>query len=245
MKAFKIIIIFLILSVIGFFIWKWVSNPTSLVNGQNPSVKIKPKSNPFTEKVEHLTDSLQNLPDSTFCQQLYRDIQYIIDDNARQNLFGDTQGDNEKWKELLTESLYTIYTTKLINQSMFVFNNHEWKNEDLKTIRSERDFLIKSPLLQKGGSAEAKLNEIDNILKKYYETWGFVKECEEYSYSNSSINQKYPNMDEKMSKLHNYKKQKPYNCAQLKARLDNIPQLLFNKHVEYIKDKINKYGPNY
>jgi hypothetical protein len=242
MKAVKIILAIVVVAIIGFFVTKW------LINIDPPKDVDLPK-NQYTERIESEIDSLKKMPENKFCQKYYNDVQYRIDDYFDQGFLGENESDNIQWQEILSKNLYSAYAPKFVEQAMYVFSRSEWKNEDLKFIRSEVKILKNSTYLGSTGLVTS-FNEINTILAKYDEINGFINACKGFPCFNYDLETTYPDVSGKIIKsrayiTNNLDNSYVNNCTRLKDGLQSIPKILFDKHISYLTKKINDNGARY
>ena len=242
MKAVKMILAIVVVATIGFFVTKW------LINIDPPKNVDLPK-NQYTERIESEIDSLKKMPESKFCQKYYNDVQYRINDYFNQGFLGKNESDNSQWQEILLKNLYSAYAHMFVEQAMYVFGRSDWKNEDLKFIRSEVKILKNSSYLGSTGLVTS-FDEINSILAKYDEINGFINACKSFAYSNYDLKNTYPNVSEKIIKsrayiTNNLDNSYVNNCTRLKDGLEAIPKILFDNHISYLTKKINNNGAKY
>jgi len=216
-----------------------------------PDRQQQPK-NKYKKSIESEIDSLNKSPASVFCPKLYKEIQYNINEYHKQKLFDDANDSNN-----LSKKLYYAYAPKFIESTMYVFNGSEWKNDDLKFIENEVKALKKSRYLTSGTVTSNDFQKIENILKKYYEITGFISTCNKFSYSNYDIiverpskidKNQFPDVSDKIKKAQDYlnlDNNYVKNCVRLKKDLEAIPQILFEKHINYLQTKIQQNGGKY
>jgi len=239
MKAVKIILAIAVVAIIGFFVTKWLINI-------DPPKDIDLPKNQYTERIESEIDSLKKMPENKFCQKYYNDVQYRINDYFNQGFLGKNESDNSQWQEILSKNLYSAYAPKFVEQAMYVFSRSEWKNDDLKFIRSEAKILKSSTYLGNTGLVTS-FDEINTILAKYDEINGFINACKGFAYSNYDLETTYPDVSEKIIKsrayiTNNLDNSYVNNCTRLKDGLQSIPKILFDKHISYLTKKINDNG---
>jgi len=255
MKAFKIsLAAVVVLAIIIFVIWSLIDT------GREGEIAL-PK-NQFTERIENEINAISQHPDTKFCREAYDNVMYLIDDYYKPlpptypyGRYGNTQSENDQWKNNLTKNLYAVYAEKFISQSFNRFLGTEWNIADLNFIRRECQSLRKSSLLEKGSPVDKKFTEIQTILGKHDEIAGFISECKGFSYSSSSLSDRFPISDvqNKINQATTYLNSSLgngyiNNCARLHVGLKEIPQALFNAHVRYLDKKINDWSdlyPNY
>lgn len=241
MKAAKIILASVVLTVICFFVGMW------LVKISHPHAPRLP-TNLFTDRITNEIDSLSRLPANNFCRSFYENIQFHINDYYNDKLFDSTDRNNTQWKEILSKNLYSAYAPKFIDQTFYVFNDSEWRITDLNFIRSEAKILQKSPYLERGSILDNKFKEIiDTILFKYDEISGFIYSCANFSYSYYEITDQFPinDISGKIQRSNAYISSGLDNtyvnhCGRLKDELHQIPEKMFNKHVSYLTLKIQQ-----
>lgn len=248
MKAVKISLAVIAIAAIAFFvIW-------SLTPPEKPEDTVLSK-NQFTLRIEQEIDSLGNMPDNKFSQEVYKEIDYRINSYYDEGRLGENSSENDQWKENLTKNLYSAYADKFIKQAFYVFHGSEWNVEDLRFIRSEYQTLRKSGLLEKGSPVDKKFTEIQTIFNKYDEVVGFVNNSKGFSYSASGLSNRFPisEVRSKITQTRTYlsnRLENKYvnNCVHLRDELKEIPQSLFKTHVRYLDNKIiywSEMYPNY
>jgi hypothetical protein len=242
MKYIKIILAVAVVGVIGFFIWYW-SVTIGKVTPPSPPVNL------HTKNIQSQIDSLKNMPSDVFCQKFYKDIEGDIKEFFDEGHLGNSKEENKQWKDILSKNLYSAYASKFADQAMYVFNGTEWDSNDLIFIRSEVNKLKSSSYL-KNGSIAVSFNSIIDILGKYEEISGFITSCNNFYYPDNDISANYPDQSDKIQKSKDYLSNNldnnyVNNCSRLRVDLNGIPNILFSKHVMYLKNKINVYGVRY
>jgi len=246
MKAIKIILVIAVVAVIGFFVWKWLVEIDMLRTVPPPS------TNPFTARIEREIDSLIRFPSNVFSPKFYQDIQYRIDDYHKQGFLGNSQSDNNQWKEILSKNLYAAYASKFVEQAMYVFTGSEWNITDLNFIRSEVRTLQNSTYLGPGSPVATSFTNMLTVLAKYDEITNFIASCRGFSYTSSGLSDSFPiaNVQGKLSQAKTYqinRLENEYvnNCTRLQDGLKDIPAALFSAHVRYLDDKISQWSGLY
>ncbi|MDI9312963.1 MAG: hypothetical protein QM535_22320 [Limnohabitans sp.] len=242
MKSVKINITIAVVAIIGFFVTKW------LININHPN-NIDLPTNQYIQRIESEIDSLKRIKYNVFCQKYYHNIQYRIDDYFKNGFLGKNKNDNNQWHDILSKNLYTEYALKFVEQAQFVFSHSECRNDDINCIRSELIMLSSSPYLGKTGLVTT-FNSIKAILAKYDEINNFIIACNRYTYSNYELNSTFPDLSNMIQKSKAYlanKLDNSYvnNCTRLKNCLQQIPKILFDKHIRYLKKKIKENGTRY
>ena len=255
MKSIKIILAIVVVAIIGFFVTKWLINI-------DPPKKIDLPKNQYTERDSIMIDSLKRMPVNKFCKEYYLKVQATIDEDFRNGSLGLTsykedsiwkvkkdENLNNQWKEILSKNLYSAYAPKFVEQAMYVFSRSEWKDDDLKFIRSEVKSLQNSTHLSEG-PIKTSFDKINTILAKYDEINNFINACKRYTYSNYDLESTFPDVSDKIQKsrayiTNNLDNSYVNNCTRLKEGLPAIPKILFDKHINYLTKKINDNGARY
>jgi hypothetical protein len=255
MKAVKIILAIAVVGIISFSIYNWDVIIEKIIDANHPK-------NLYIEKIEKEIASLKNAPTNVFCHDDYKKIQDGIDEFYKNGSLGITPykdgniwkdkkdgNNNNEWKKILSKNLYSAYAPKFVEQAMYVFSRSEWKNDDLKFIRSEVKSLEKSSYLTPG-PVTISFNTINTILAKYDEINAFIYNCKGYSYSNYDMGITYPDLSNKIQKTRTYRANNldntyVNNCTRLKTGLQAIPKILFDKHISYLTKKINDNGARF
>jgi hypothetical protein len=245
MKAIKIILAIAVTGVIGFFVVRWI------VNIEPPIEPPKP-TNQFIDRIEREIDSLSKLSDDRFCKKFYQEINYHIDDGHKNQNFGETQSENDQWKENLSKSLYSAYAGKFIEQAFHVFSGADWDVHDLQFIRSEYRTLKNSSSLEKDSPVDQKFNEIQQIFSRYDEIVQFIDDCGKLSYSSYELSDRFPiqEVQNRISTANEYRNRSLGNayvnrCSRLHNELQNVPQTLFTAHIKYLKNKVQIWSGLY
>jgi hypothetical protein len=251
MKAFKIVLSISIVAILGILLFKWFDKPI-----EDPDSSPPPR-NAFVERDSILIDSLNKMPIGIFCKAFYLKVQSAIAEDYKNGNLGLTPFNdngiwkqksdshhNSQWNNILSKNLYSAYAPLFVKQAMHVFNQSEWKEQDLKFIRDEVVVLRNSPYLGSSGFVSS-LDKIMAILNKYDEINYFIKECKSFAYQNYSLDSKFPNLNEKVNKsraylLNNLDNSYVNNCYRLRTELQNVPITLFEKHISYLATKIAK-----
>lgn len=255
MKSIKIILAIVVVAIIGFFVTKWLINI-------DPVPPINLPKNQYTDRDSIMIDSLERIPVDKFCKEYYLKVQATIDEDFRNGSLGLTSYKedniwkvkkdnnlNNQWNEILSKNLYSAYAPKFVEQALYVFSRSEWKNDDLKFIRSEVKSLQNSTHLSEG-PIKTSFDKINTILAKYDEINNFINACKGYTYSNYDLESTFPDVSEKIQKsrayiTNNLDNSYVNNCTRLKEGLPAIPKILFDKHINYLTKKINDNGARY
>lgn len=246
MRAVKIILAVAVLAGITFFVIQ------SLQTTDEPAPPTLPQQNQFVLHIQQKIDSLKYLPDSKFSKDVYHEINYYIEDNHKNGYLGNNSTDNNQQEKNLTANLYAVYADKFIKEAFYVFNNSEWKTSDLNFIRKEYKILKGSDLLEQGSSIDQKFYEIASILAKHDEISLFISKSKSYSYNNYGLTSSFPVTETKnfSAKARGYLErgldnQYVNNCTRLHSELERIPDSMYNKHVVYLRKKLNQWSGRY
>jgi len=245
MKAVKISLAVMVIVAIAFFVFR-SSERTEEVG------EIQQSENTSVVDIQAKITELSQKPHNRFCKDFYDEIAYYIDDDYKNGKFDDNQSNNEQWKNNLTKQLYSAYADKFIGQVLYVFNRPKWESSDLSFIRSEYTRLQRSPLLERGSPVAKRFNEIKTVFDKYDEIRSFIASCKSFGYNRTGLYDKYPmsEVSGKIAQAKTYRENRlgnsyVNNCAALHSELDEVPQILFQKHVRYLDNVMNAWRGKY
>lgn len=257
MKAIKIGLAILVIGTIAFFVFKSIGT-TNEVN------EIPPPENQFVARILDEIDSIDALQNNEFNTEIYDNIKYLIDDHSKPHSpkytygrLGETQLENDQQKDNLTRNLYSAYVAKFLGQAFYVFNNSVWSHADLTFIRSEYRSLRSSPYLESGSPVDNRLGEIQRVFQKYDEINDFISSCNRFSFPDPSSSLKETEDNNYIELIRGHLDQvntyriNPLsnmylrNCLRLRTGLNAIPQTLFQKHVQYLNDRITAWSGFY
>lgn len=88
------------------------------------------------------------------------------------------------------------------------------------------------------------------IIEEFDEIKRFIASCNAYEYSNSDINSSFPDVSEKIKKSRAYLTKESINpilnnSNEDKDALIKIPKVFFDKHISFLRKKINENGVKY
>ena len=252
MKTLKISLVVIVVAAIAAGVYMWLA-------GINPPPLPPPVDNQFTRRINQEIDSLGKLPDSKFCKEFYKEIEYLINDYYKPapptypyGRFGKNQSENDQWKEALSKNLYSAYADKFIKQAFYIFRGSAWNIDDLKFIRSEYPALRKSKWLERGSPVDNKFAEIQNIFSKYDEIVGFISACKSFQCPGIAFSDRFPisEVESNISRATRYRNNRldneyVNNCTRLHDGLREIPQTLFKVHVKYLNNKVDKWSDKF
>jgi hypothetical protein len=246
MKTLKIILVVIVIAIIGYFVFKWVVPPPP-----PPPLPPPPKCK-CCIMIEEKIDTLKKWPNSEFCKYYYQAVSNLIDNCHKANGFSANPPNNTQWKEDYSNQLYYAYANKFVEQAYHVFNGTEWNANDLDCIRREYRTLRSNPLNKSGSELDSIFTEIQNIFAKYDEINNFIASCNNFSFPGNSLLTvvSVSKVRSKISEARDYLSvSKPLrNCRRLRDRLQQVPQVLFSQHCNYLQRKINYWSgeyPNY
>ena len=140
----------------------------AIIRGNMPTIVIKdiqlPKNHPSIIRIEQQIESLKKMPESSFCQESYKEIKYYIEDDYTNNRLSKTQSENDDFKDILLRNLYVAYSLKFIDQAFYIFNDSQWDSKKLNFIRDEYQALQKNSLLKKNLKTD---KDLKNQLVKW------------------------------------------------------------------------------
>lgn len=233
MKSIKIILATVVIGAIGYFVWQSIADPgvketTPLTNNQ------------FVDKIRDEIDSLSKLTSSDFNGEIYRNIQYRIDEWGKQKQFGETEFESDQQQDILSRDLYTEYLTGFITKAFWVFRSDEWDFSDRRYIATESNELIQSPYLDVNSEVRNKLEEIQSILQQYNRVQNFVDNM------NSYLDTSPFDIDTSKTWLAQVKDLRykalgnryVYNCKKFNDALNSAPQRAYNKHLNSVRSQI-------
>jgi len=218
--------------------------------GAGESKELPPAGNQFTGRIEKNIDAMR---DSAYSKETYKEISSLINNYHRDQLFSnESSADNDKWKNILTRKLFDTYVVKFVGYAQSAFKRPEWKVEDLNFIRDEYSEMKKVEitdnsgrvfLLQPGSSEDNLLKEIQEIRRTYENANKFIDNCANFSQSGGSfpiadIKNKITTANEYKNKTFKLENETFPLCGRTRKRLEEVPQILFNKHVAFLNRKI-------
>jgi hypothetical protein len=248
MKVIKIILAVAVVALIGFFVWKFSGTTPP------PVGEIEKSTNPWVKDIKAEIDSV--IPAQTSlanARKSYANIQAHINDNWQNKRLSEVVGDeasNETNRGLLSKRLYAVYFKKFVEQTYKVFNASDWQPKDLQTIGEEISKLKKSSYFDGKDYQGREINTFNAVLSKYCEIADFISACNDFSYSYYELSDHFPDVSNKVQKSRTYRANNldnsyVNNCTRLKDGLRTIPQTLLNKHVAYLRAKIQRHGGKY
>ncbi len=233
MKIIKILLAVIVLGGIGYFVWQSVANPGE----KSPPPVI---SSPFVDKIREEIDSLSKLTSSDFNGELYRNIQYRIDEWGKRKQFGETEFESDQQQDNLSRDLYAVYVSGFIVKAFVVFRSDEWDSSDRRYLATESNELKKSPYLDVNSKVREKLEEIQAILQQYNRVQNFVDNM------NSYLDTSPFNFDTSKNWLAQVKDLKNralgnkyvYNCKKFNVALNTAPARAYSKHLNSVRSQI-------
>lgn len=256
MKTIKIILAVCVLSSIGYFLIKWYT----ISDGP---ASVTPPKNTYTEDIQKKIDALKSRPANVFCPIEYRNIQTSINAFYNDNTLGsksikvgkiwknvEDDNNNKIWKDILSKNLYSAYSLKFTEQTNFIFDGKLWRSEDLSFISNELKELKNSPYLNSNNSTANSFNSINAVIIEYEQTNKFIVACYNYDYNNLELENNYPDVSGMLNKsksfgINGFRNSKLFNCKRLIDGINNIPSVLFTKHVKYLTNKLKMHAPLY
>jgi hypothetical protein len=245
MKTIKIVLIIITLAAIGYFVY------SSIIATPPLPPPPPPLPQECVGQIDAEIESLKKSPMTKFGTEfhtLYVNIQYHISEYGKRGCLDGKQ-------DLLAENLYSVYSEKFIEQSFYIFSDTKWEKPHLDFIIKETTELQKSSILKKGSDVYKKFDEIQTIIKKYNEINSFIVSTDSYSKQNvpyTSIGNTFPidEVKEKVAKANRYESNKldneyVNNCKSLHTGLLKIPQKMYRKHLDYLKNRVSYWSNRY
>lgn len=223
----------------------------SIIKKNEPEKVKEPNNNILSDIIDSI-DELKNKTDLKSSKQLYDEIAYQINESYVKNHPGSSTSNNDQQKNNLERDLFTTYLDQFIKLAKADFRKSYWDPTLINFIQKEKNLLINSPLLEPGSPVEMELRSIQAALNKYYEINSFIGKCKSLNCTDTDLASRFPidtvkmNIDQANLYLdNNLENVYVSNCTDLRTELESIPQLLFNKHVLYLDNKINYWSDNY
>lgn len=244
MKAVKIVLVLLVVSLIGFFIVRAI-----IVLPSPPSSSPTSSENQFAKRIEDKIESFKIEPVDRFSKDLYNEIKYLINEYHSKNRFGEKEIVNNEKKKDLEKNLFSAYKETFQKQAKVVLKKEEWQSEKLKFIQREITAL-QSSVFMKERSEE--LDVIQASINKYYEVNSFVTQTRGFNYHGKSLSDRFQldkvreiivQADIYLENVLNDEYVK--NCTSLHEELKDISEILFKAHVRYLDRKIDKLSNSY
>ena len=194
-----------------------------------------PPPNTFTEEVKNKIENLNKSPISCFCLKHYLTV---INDLE---VYTDEGKIDTAQKTSLLKTLDYTYTPLFINQAYYIFKGSTWEERKLDTIRREVNRLMASKYIENTTS----LKLIKDILDKLDEIKDFIAKARAFAADAhvNSINQQFDldNTKDFIAKAAGYHRLKHWvnNNKLLQERLENIPMNMYNKHLNYLTNKVS------
>jgi hypothetical protein len=245
MKIVKISLVIVVIGIISFFVIK-------SLNGSSEKQIEPPKEKNSVPDIENEINNISRLTVNRFCKQEYNLVKYHIDQKYQSKLLGKNDYENKQSKERLSKDLFFTYIEKFINQAYYVFNNSEWKREDIAFIRNECTILRNSDFMEEGSQVDNKCARIQLILSKYDEINNFVATTRYSSFADTSLQSNFPFSDikVKITRIDSYKRNNldnvyVNNCIRLHNELNNNKKNLINSYLTYLETKITRWNGKY
>lgn len=256
MNKIKIILTVSVIATICVFIFIWLS--PKIVPPLDPQA-----TNVYTKEIQRKINLLSKAPITSFSVQEYKDIEFSINEFFKSGYLGITpyqdgkitkekkdENNNLQWRDILLKNLYSVYSQKFIDQSMYVFKGTAWVINDLAFIRSEVRKLKNSLYLIPNSAIDDSLSIIQSIISEYDSINNFLGECNNFYSTSNEFESTFPDVSQKIQASRSFSAQVSNhtylrNCSRLQNGLNQVPEILFDKHVNFLTDKINTYGNMY
>jgi len=207
--------------------------------------------NQYVDDIERQISELGDAPVNVFSAQTSKSIENDINDCYDRGFLGD--GDeslNEMQKNRLSRNLFVAYASKFITQAEYVFRRSEWTPAAISTIRTENRRLLNDPLMKLPDNDEPRkeLQKIQEVLRQYDQMQAFVERCGRFRASGYALDEYFPisSVQSMIDSAQRFRNTAGLirNCSRLQTELANVPQVLFDEHVRYLKEKIRQNSGN-
>lgn len=158
---------------------------------------------------------------------------------------------NNQIKDDFERSLFALFSQKFIKSTFVRFNTENWDYQDFGLIQQVKNSLITSRYLTANSSTGDSLNLIQDVLNKYHEINAFIQSCLSVRFIYDDNSFVVPRNDialkiiEVQDLLRNNLGNEYVNNSSLREALEGVPQTFFDKHVEYLNDRITYIYQNY
>lgn len=184
----------------------------------------------------------------------YQKIKDHIGDCHEKHYFSKFTSVSKDCRDTLTGKLVDVYRDKFVRHASSMFENSECEINDLKSIRSEYQELRRE-LRKKGGSVLSETDslfaKIHDIIQVYDAVDSMINACRDFS---AQTGADFP-MDSVKNVIETAKKYKDMTfnfgnkfvglCERTKDTLEEIPRILFDKHVAFLDKKIDASSETY
>lgn len=200
-----------------------------------PPPKTLTAPNTFVKEITHKIDEIGKSPLNEFCDNTYKTIKYDIDVYSKAGKI------DASWEENLLKNLEYAYTSVFIKQAFNVFAGSEWEPSKLSIIRSESRRLMSSYHIKD----KTELQKLQKVLSQYDELSSFITKANSFAEDVfvNSYDQTFDITTTKsfikkalaLSKVTGHVSK----CIRLKSQLANVPNLMYNKHLYYLINKVD------
>lgn len=246
-KSIKIALAIVAMGVVGFLACKFIGEKMD-------DVVEKPSFDPttFTKKLDVRIDSLKNMPEYSFCRDLYDLTMHDITFYDSQNVLDPEDRSNDSVVAVYyKKTLLVAYCNKFCAQTKFVFEKTNWKKENIDFIRKETDNIINTEYMT-SGTCYNKLAEIKSVLKERDNIMNFIKKCG-YPETSGDVGVHYDqdNDSRLISKAKNYldgnglNHKEILNDSKIKKGLETVNVVTCYRHFNYLKRKVEFWSKKY
>jgi hypothetical protein len=201
---------------------------------KEPAKIIEPKApNTFIKEINLKIEKLNSSSRRAFCVTKYATIKNDIFIYTKEDKIDLT------YKNVLLQKLDSTYAKVFIAQAYNVLDGNLWESHKMDSIRTEVRYLLHSRYIPRNN----RLIEINAIVTQYDEINIFISNAISVPTSVTRVDQKFNfNASQQNIKIaNNYRNLKVYlrHCNRLQAQLQNIPRVLYDKHLSFLTNKVN------
>ena len=210
-------------------------------SGKPHQTEIPDAPNSFVAEIRQKTKNIRNAPITSFCDKEYQGVKNDI------KAYADSNKLDTIYKESLSKDLDFAYISVFIGQANNVFNGTTWEPGHIHTIRTETIRLLNSKYIEN----KTELNTIKSILDKYDEVMQFLANSDIFSKDMrvTRVDQEFDFVSTKdfITRAANYHKMRHIvnNCSRIQSQLAAIPSSMYNKHLGYLRNKVEYCAGKY
>lgn len=230
MKAFKIILIAIVVIGIAFFAFYYAK-----ILGNSDTAPIAVTS--FEKSIQSLTDSKIKGKDFASAQSGFQSIMQEIDTEASITLAGGEKNLKDEEVNKARKIVFYEYAPIFIKYGIGYFENSYWDESSLNSMRKEALTLQNMKLIESGTNMSSDLNKIVSTINDYFEAWRIAKSA---SRCTSVLD---------ISKLKNNARQYNYrpliNDSELASALESIESEAKESVIRYIVHHANSVASGF
>lgn len=168
MKAFKIILIAIVVIGIAFFAFYYAK-----ILGDNDTAPIAVTS--FEKSIQNLTDTKVKGKDFASAQSGFQSIMQEIDTEASITLAGGEKNLKDEEVVKARKIVFYEYSPIFIEYGIAYFEKSKWEDSSLNSMRKEALTLQSMKLIESGTKMYSDLSKIVSTIDDYFEAWRIAK----------------------------------------------------------------------